>query len=226
MIAKHHLKKFIEKDKPKTALEYLLLITRKYPEYRHLEDLVIVKMAQWNRLINEEISTGVRLHKDWNKLNKDILEIINLLEDRTYDVKLLDSTEDIAKNLNYGTRGKWIKKIAQFFGILSALLILGITWISLDRKHFAFRYYFSDIETNDYCDSLDISEYIGNWELDRPYVIRRDTVDNNKLKIYYTIGKRAEVHLFCIDSNRLAGNEYIINTIFEVNPKDTTRLEK
>lgn len=225
MITKHHLKKFIERDKPKTALDYLLLTTQKYSEYEYLENRVIVKMALWSRLNNEEIISGEKNHSQWNKLNMDVLEIINLLDDREYNVLLLDSKDEIDSNLKYGTRGRWIKKIAIFFGILSTLFIISFTWVGIDRKQIAFKYFFSDIETIDHHVSLRTNEFIGNWELERPYVIRREYLYKDSTKIYYVIGKKAEAHLFSIDNNRLAGYEYIINTIYEVNSQDTSKLD-
>lgn len=225
MITKYDLKRLIENDKPKTALEYLRLITLKYKEYDQLENPVFVKMAEWSGLINDEIIIGERKHSQWNKLNHSILKLINLLEDKNYEVQLPDSLIVIAENSKYGTNGRWIKKIAQFFGVLSALFIIGIFWISLDRKHLAFRHFFSNIKASNYQDALLINKLIGNWELEKPYVIRRDTIKNCPTKIYYTIGKKAEVYLFGINSNRLAGNEYIVNTIYAVNPKDTLKLD-
>lgn len=217
---KEDLRKLMRNDKIKTTLELLYSITEKDAD---LQKAVIVNTATYNSFIKLSFIRDVS-QNDWNTIRDRILGIIEELPDEDFQTELPTTEAKVEKDFNLGKIGISRFGVVKILIPIVAIMLMLLIYFFLDRKAFAFDYLFSDISKNNSQKNFQSFDYKGDWFLEEPYIIRKDTIQGDA-EVYYTVGESAKAYFYCVDALNLGGIEYITNMIYSVGVMDTAKIK-
>lgn len=214
----------------KTVLEQLYDIAVQQHDITLLNSVIII-FSEYNGLMN-----NILIHKptreELNQIRQSILGLIEELPDKDFNTKIATDKEEIKYKQRYGTQGfaylQKSKNLKFFLIFLSISLISFVLYFLkyryIDDRERAFNNLFTEYVNNNAQKDFASYNYQGRWQLNGEYIIRKDTTFIQKNWVYYTVGERAEVFLYCLDNKKLGGIEYIINSIYKVSVLDSKKV--